>query len=467
MTFDDVIPATLRVCEAHPGFDQLARACLVRDLQGQVRLVLEPRPDVAFTLDLPALAVALAAELGGYFARPLLCTQTGSAEERRLAGAVLAQIAGRPERWPASWPHEYVIPIAGTHRTKSGIWLGLARYLSKEVWLTSRDTAPPWPKHARTPPIVAFYSFKGGVGRSTLAGCVARRLVDEGQRVVLIDLDLEAPGAGTLFKVQTERGVIDFILDHLATGNATVDRCHAAAEALGTLYAPSVDVVPAAASLDWRFLEKLARLDYAGWGPGADEESPVAKAIRDLLIAVKDELKPDTILIDSRSGLHDLGGLSLHALAHVDVLLARNSPQDLAGLRLALQALARRKGGPENLDCVIVHSLAPLPPDQDPGKSERAGFREAVYDLFREVVYREEDQDLPGVDVDTASHYPRVFPRFGDLDRLHTMADVPENVFEDAELGEIVARIRDLYPSDEEGDEEPGAEAGGAPRPNA
>lgn len=35
------------------------------------------------------------------------------------------------------------------------------------------------------------------------------------------------------------------------------------------------------------------------------------------------------ILLDSRAGLHDLAGLSLHNLAHVDVLVGRDSDQSI------------------------------------------------------------------------------------------------------------------------------------------
>ena len=41
---------------------------------------------------------------------------------------------------------------------------------------------------------IAFYSYKGGVGRSLLVANAARFLGMLGKRVVALDLDFEAPG---------------------------------------------------------------------------------------------------------------------------------------------------------------------------------------------------------------------------------------------------------------------------------
>lgn len=47
---------------------------------------------------------------------------------------------------------------------------------------------------ARSPRIVAFYSYKGGVGRSLALANTGVALAMRGHRVLLVDLDLEAPG---------------------------------------------------------------------------------------------------------------------------------------------------------------------------------------------------------------------------------------------------------------------------------
>jgi len=51
----------------------------------------------------------------------------------------------------------------------------------------------------RRPFVVTFYSFKGGVGRSTALAFVANILATRGLKVVMIDFDLEAPGLSLLY----------------------------------------------------------------------------------------------------------------------------------------------------------------------------------------------------------------------------------------------------------------------------
>jgi Mrp family chromosome partitioning ATPase len=67
---------------------------------------------------------------------------------------------------------------------------------------------PPWEvrveaKH-KGPPIIVFYSFKGGVGRTTALASFAVQRARAGDRVVVMDADLDAPGIGLLFAAGQE-----------------------------------------------------------------------------------------------------------------------------------------------------------------------------------------------------------------------------------------------------------------------
>ncbi len=42
--------------------------------------------------------------------------------------------------------------------------------------------------------VITFYSYKGGVGRTSALMNAAHRLVAKGKTVVVLDFDLEAPG---------------------------------------------------------------------------------------------------------------------------------------------------------------------------------------------------------------------------------------------------------------------------------
>lgn len=71
-------------------------------------------------------------------------------------------------------------------------------------------------------PIVTFYSYKGGTGRSMALANVAWILASNGQRVLVVDWDLEAPGLHRYFRPfltdkeltgPDSQGVIDFVVD--------------------------------------------------------------------------------------------------------------------------------------------------------------------------------------------------------------------------------------------------------------
>lgn len=440
VTFNQAVQELLRVCLGHAGFTDLERACVVRDLTGVLHLVVEPKRNAAF--EPGGLEEKLRNALGGYFAPPILSTAEPQ-ERGRLARSVME----RSSPWPSSWPTEIEDPLTGAREPVDGArWRSVQRVLSKESWLGA-TCDPPWPAlEKKTPTIASFYSFKGGVGRSTVLAAVARRLAAGGKRVCVVDLDLEAPGLGVLFGVDPAAGygVLDFMVDHLATDGKAMDlaKYKALPGALPPQEQKQVDVF-AAGQLDLSALEKLARLDYASIRSDGTGSSPVETALRALLSMIRSQLKPDFILLDSRAGLHDLGGLSLHALSHVEVLVSRASPQAIPGLSLALQVLAKRRRA-EELRCMVVHTLAPLPADEGLGKQEREWFRAEAYQLFNQHVYPFMEQESPLEGDDTAPHFPQVISRRSELENIRTVRDFPQTVLGSEEFQKLERRLREL-----------------------
>ena len=75
--------------------------------------------------------------------------------------------------------------------------------------------------------------IQGGGGRSTALISTAWQFTASGKRVCVVDLDLEAPGLGALLNAETERGVLDFLVDFVATGGSDLTGCHAPANVMG------------------------------------------------------------------------------------------------------------------------------------------------------------------------------------------------------------------------------------------
>lgn len=428
VTFDHVLPELLRTCETFPGFDTVRAAVVVRDLHGRVRLAIDPAPDQ--TIELPGLTARLGQRLGRYFAPPIWSTGAKNPDENRLASEVV--------RLSTPWtPGSYDDPVVG-QRLPRPIWRRMDRRLSKQEWLETGQAQPPWPLRPKLPAIVTFYSFKGGVGRTTALLSCAWQLASAGQKVAVIDLDLEAPGLGALLNVETRRGVTDYLVDHIATGSGSLDGMSVQPPLLGD-QAPNFHLYPAG-NLDLQYIEKLARLDFVTAAAHAD--SPAEQALTALLKQIRAEVRPDYIFIDSRAGLHDIAGLSLHRLAHVDVLVARAGEQSYRGLELALQALCRRKR-PSELQCVFVHTMAPnkgLPE----AIAEEQEFRGRAYGAFTRYIYGAEGAEVFAEDASDAPHVPWILRLDNRLVRFADISTIAEPLLHNTDYKALLDRISEL-----------------------
>ena len=428
MTFDRVLPELIRLCADDASAQAIARHCIVRDVRGRVRLVVEP---TGGSLDVEPLGQALGAALGAYFVGPVIST-TSRGELGRLAKLLLDQAK---EQWPSGWPRSIQNVLGGgATEIDAGVrWTGIERTIGKEAWLTKRPPAPPWPLVAgRTPPIVTFHSFKGGVGRTTLVAAYAIQLASRtpAQRVAVIDLDLEAPGVGSLFGVTTDRGVLDVLVDHIATGVVDLDGASATAE-LGRELGHPITVFSAGRMGD-AYLQKLARLDFSTSEPG--KSNPVGVALEAMLLKIKTNF--DVILLDARAGLHDLAGMSLHGLAHIDVLVFRGTDQNLTGLGQTLQTLGSRAVS----QLVLVETLLPAN-DEALFELRRQRTRARVYELLCEHVY---DDDEPPQLGDVGEPHDVVAVRRREwLDGLDSMKDHVADVLGEGDLSEVARRIDD------------------------
>jgi cellulose biosynthesis protein BcsQ len=435
ITYDRVLPELIRICQEDVASQQaIGRYCVVRDVRGRVRLVADVRDA---TSSLSGLEQLLNAALADYFVGPILSTATGE-ETSRLAKQLLDL---SKSQWPGGWPTSSRNLLGGAE-TPIGVrerWTGIERTIGKDAWLSTSPPKPPWPLIPnKTPPIITFHSFKGGVGRTTLLAAYAIQLANRSpsRRVAVVDLDLEAPGLGALFGATSERGVLDILVDHTATGRINLDGA-ATPALLGGDLDRNITVFTAG-TLNAAYLQKLARLDFSSTEPGL--HNPVGIALTAMLRQIK--ASSDVILLDARAGLHDLAGMSLHGLAHVDVLVFRGTEQNLAGLGEALRTLGDQADEPE---LVLVETL--LPPTDDEFESRRRRTRDRVYELLCRYVYP--DDDPPQIGDIGEPHDVVAVRRREWLDGIDTLRDRVQAVLNEVELREVAQRIDAAWQRDD------------------
>lgn len=199
--------------------------------------------------------------------------------------------------------------------------------------------------------VATFYSFKGGVGRTTLLANVAQALAGLGERVVLWDLDLEAPGIhhfpgfGPPEEVW-QGGFLEWLGDIELPDGAQPPADWPTAAALRALvkrvYAapgsPGVHVLPAHGT-EANLGRAHARIDWHSLFIARPMLGlHVFQQIRDALVA---QLEPSFLLIDSRTGITDLGGVLTGFLPDCTVLVGNYGAQSAHGLRTVYDGLAR------------------------------------------------------------------------------------------------------------------------------
>lgn len=86
--------------------------------------------------------------------------------------------------------------------------LGLRRRLSNFINFNDKKVKKPCP-------VITFYSYKGGVGRTTSLAFFASWLATHhGKKVVVLDCDFEAPGFSNYFDIsEDKKGVVEYLLD--------------------------------------------------------------------------------------------------------------------------------------------------------------------------------------------------------------------------------------------------------------
>ncbi|WP_246844051.1 KGGVGR-motif variant AAA ATPase, partial [Hydrocoleum sp. CS-953] len=203
------------------------------------------------------------------------------------------------------------------------------------------------------PRTVTFYSFKGGVGRTTALTHVASILAMRGRKVVAVDLDLEAPGLSTAFnlKLQPKYGIVDYFYERSYLPEE-VDPNILITDIFSEVKIPNatgrVFVVPAGnLSLDY-----VSKVDDLHATTVIDGDKNIWSIFKQ---EIQEQLKPDILLIDSRTGINQWGALSLIQAADEAIIFLFPNEQNKQGIELLLESLQSLK----NLSINFVFSPVP------------------------------------------------------------------------------------------------------------
>ena len=210
--------------------------------------------------------------------------------------------------------------------------------------------------------VTTFYSFKGGVGRTMALVNVAVDLARRGRRVLAVDFDLEAPGLDTFDlpgASRTTPGMIDFVSAYLNTGQAPrADEYVFESPGIG-VDGGGLWIMPSGFHHDG-YAAKLAQID---WGLLYEKHDGFL-LFEDLKEQWRKELKPDYVLIDSRTGHTDVGGICTRQLPDAVVLLFFPNAQNLRGLTKVVRDVRAERTAPED-KAIGLHFVMSNVPDLD------------------------------------------------------------------------------------------------------
>lgn len=209
--------------------------------------------------------------------------------------------------------------------------------------------------------IITFYSYKGGVGRSMALANVAEILADVGYDVILCDFDLEAPGLeryvsddqGTVRALRASRGVIDLLEEYK---DVLANPEEPAADSVTRDGFTSVNGLPLrrpssfARDIKSQNSARLGRLRFLGAGC---REGPHALRYSESVqnfdwsdfyarwagAAYIDFFREDmtsgqtVVLVDSRTGVTEHGGVCTHHLADLVVLISAANDINIEGTK--------------------------------------------------------------------------------------------------------------------------------------
>ena len=180
--------------------------------------------------------------------------------------------------------------------------------------------------------VISFYSYKGGVGRTIALIETAYNLADAGKRVLLLDLDVEAPSLHNIFydKVNDEingvqYGTIEYLYRKVIQGSEDVRINDIFCSLQLKNVSGEIFVMPALKSMNKDYVYQIERLQT--------QQIQEKDVFREIFAYVQKELNVDIILIDTRAGFNQWGSLSLLTLSNQVIFIAYPNNENVEGVK--------------------------------------------------------------------------------------------------------------------------------------
>jgi hypothetical protein len=412
-----------RYVEGEAGIDQ---ALLAADLFGKLRVVLWASPEIVKKPQVQLLDDFESACGPWWTGEILNANEAGESDRALWEGA-----------WQSAHAHRDLerLRILDRHRTRTA-WFVDA---SDPLWDTADQDAPP---------IVVFYSFKGGLGRSTALASFAIQRARQSERVAVVDFDLDAPGVGVLLAADEQGtaspwGTVDYLLERAQGAVPLSDYYHPCRRVAGD---GEIVVIPSG-RLGVEYAEKLARVDF--------EQTPTEATSPVLLLLheIRTELKPDWILLDARTGLAEPTGHLLSGLAHLHVLFGTTSEQSWRGLNVIIDRMGRQRvlDGKRQAECLLVQALVPA--SVESGRDAREAFAERARQEFTDLYYAVEPEDpsderfwdVRDLESADAPHVPVPLTYRESLAHFGDVADVADELSDSKDYKNLEVRIAQRF----------------------
>jgi MinD-like ATPase involved in chromosome partitioning or flagellar assembly len=175
--------------------------------------------------------------------------------------------------------------------------------------------------------IVTFYSYKGGVGRSMALANIAVLLAREGLKVLAVDWDLEAPGLERYFGYfeirQGGPGLLRMCMEARDAGTADYTKFTSAFDCEGTY---PITLLASGREVDDSYTLNLEAFDWEAFFGDRG-----GAFIENLRLRWREDF--DIVLIDSRTGLSDTGGICTIQMPDIVVCMFTANFQSLYGVR--------------------------------------------------------------------------------------------------------------------------------------